>query len=173
MIDSSSASDRHRCRHGPGHGRHSHGRLCWRPDDLPPGEREAVGKAEPAQGQSKARVARCGTGACGAHHRHPHTTRPCSSSSRPQADFVAQALPQGAKFRALGDAGFFLDHLNVKHEEKIRPQFQNMFQIMNSSFGVNDACIAGARRERAKAAMASCPCALAPLCWALPDAATA
>lgn len=60
-----------------------------------------------------------------------------------QADFVAGMLPPAAKFRALGDAGFFLDHLNMNGQQLIRPEFQNMFLMMNSSYGINDACVSG------------------------------
>jgi hypothetical protein len=52
-------------------------------------------------------------------------------------------LPPATKFRALGDAGFFLDHLNIDGQQLIRPEFQNMFVMMNSSYGINDACVSG------------------------------
>lgn len=55
-------------------------------------------------------------------------------------------LPAGVKYRAMGDAGFFLDHTTETGEQSIRPLFQNMFSMMNSSYGVNDACMQGESR---------------------------
>lgn len=60
-----------------------------------------------------------------------------------QADYVRSYLPTTINVRILGDAGFFLDHETAAGQQYIQPMFQTMFQLMNSSFGVNDACIRG------------------------------
>ena len=59
------------------------------------------------------------------------------------ADFVATQLPPGIKYRALGGAGFFLDHPSITGAPVIHDQFVNAFALWNSSSGVNDACIKG------------------------------
>lgn len=56
---------------------------------------------------------------------------------------MASRLAPTIHFRAMGDAGFFLNHPTAKGQQVILPAFQSMFEIMNSTYGVNDACIRG------------------------------
>lgn len=64
-----------------------------------------------------------------------------------QADHVAARLtaagvPKISRFAALGDAGFFLDHLAWDGRDVSRSEFSYAFNMWNSTTGVNDACIA-------------------------------
>jgi len=73
------------------------------------------------------------------------------------ARLAAAASPNPAmKFAALGDAGFFLDHLAWDGRDVSRAEFSYAFNMWNSSTGVNDACIAANTAEPWKCIFAQC-----------------
>ena len=55
-----------------------------------------------------------------------------SVSDRP---FHLAGLYNDARYRVMGDAGWFLDHPTAAGAETIRSEFQYMAHMMNSSFG--------------------------------------
>lgn len=58
-------------------------------------------------------------------------------------DYVGSQLPASVhKYRAAPISGFFLDHLNVDGIPVYGNQMKNIFQLANSTNGLNDACIA-------------------------------
>jgi hypothetical protein len=57
------------------------------------------------------------------------------------ASFAAKYAAPGAKVRCVADGGYFVDLPNVNDVEVIRPEYQYVFQMQNTSGGVDASCI--------------------------------
>eukprot|EP00038_Savillea_parva_P008757 m.178978 g.178978 ORF g.178978 m.178978 type:complete len:525 (-) comp14661_c0_seq1:74-1648(-) len=57
-------------------------------------------------------------------------------------DVITAGAPKLSKFRVAPESGFFLQHNNLNGTPVYPDQIKNIFDMSNSSVGVNDACIA-------------------------------